>query len=225
MTRARRAEPDDVIRVGRAVADPTRLAVLRAIQAADAPLGVQALADRVGVHANAVRQHLAHLRDAGLVLEETFRTGGLGRPRLVYRADPDSAGSLAGWNPYETLSRLLVQVATGRDPVEVGAEHGRRLADAAPERDPVDVLDAVARRHGFDPTVEPAPGGVDLVLGRCPFAASVTPDRLVCDLHRGMAEGIAARRGGAVVVSLAAAPPHEGGCRFHVRVTAPEEPT
>jgi predicted ArsR family transcriptional regulator len=217
MTRAQVRNQDDVVLVARAVADPTRLAVLRHVQGADGPIGVRALADGLGLHENAVRHHLAHLRDAGLVVEEVERSGSAGRPPLTYRPNADRQADLWGWNPYETLARLLVEVAAGAPARQVGAAYGRRLADAAPEQSTLDVLAGVAHRHGFQPTVESAEAGTDLVLGRCPFAASVDADRLVCELHRGVAEGIAAARGGATVADLHVAAPETGGCRFHIR--------
>jgi predicted ArsR family transcriptional regulator len=206
-----------------AVADPTRLALLRHIQVADRRVSVRELATEFGLHENAVRKHLVQLRSAGLVIEEVQRQGAVGRPRLTYRPDPDSAGVLAGWNPYEVLSLLLVEVASGRAAREVGADYGRRLGEAAaPERTPIELLEAVTRRHGFQPTTETHGDDTQLVLGRCPFAASVTADRLVCDLHLGIAEGIAASVRTVNVTGLDVAPPREGGCRFHLRL-APTE--
>lgn len=221
MTRARPRDDDSEAMAARALADPTRRALLRHLGTLDGPAGVRTLAERFDLHPNAVRQHLAHLRDAGLVLEELERTGGPGRPRLAYRPNPDR-DDRTGWNPYETLSQLLVQVASGTPARAVGAAYGRRLAAAAPEQSATDVLAGVARRHGFQPRLTSDGDGVTLVLGRCPFAASVSADHLVCDLHHGIAEGITRARGGAVVASLEIAAPQRGGCRFHIRVTAPE---
>lgn len=218
MTRARLTTDDNLQRVAQAVAEPTRLRVLRYVQAADDAVTVGEVAERFGLHPNAVRQHLAHLRDAGLLTEQAARRGGAGRPRLTYRPNPEAPDVVGGWNPYETLATLLVDIAAGAPAHEVGAAYGRRLGATAPEAGAVELLAGVARRHGFRPTIEPGDGGVDLVLGRCPFAASVTGDRLVCELHRGIADGVAASRDDAVVTSLDLAAPHEGGCRFHVRL-------
>mgnify|MGYP000141381113 CR=1 FL=1 len=59
---------------------------------------------------------------------------------------------------------------------------------------------------------------VTVVLGHCPFAASVTDDRVVCDLHRGIAEGVAAASRTATVTAFETAPPHEGGCRLFITI-------
>jgi predicted ArsR family transcriptional regulator len=212
-----------LLRVARAVASATGLAVLRHIQLADGSVGVRELAETFGLHPNAVRKHLAQLRDAGLVVEEVERRPGGGRPRLVYRHDPESANAFAGWNPYELLAPLLVEVAAGRPAREVGAAYGQRLAASAPEEEPVALLAAVARRHGFQPTVERDGSGVSVLLGRCPFATSVSADRVVCDLHRGIAEGVAAASGTARVTALDTAPPHEGGCRLFITIEPARE--
>ena len=206
---------DQVAATARALADPTRASLLRLIQSAESPVGVRELTDKVSLHPNAVRQHLAALRDAGLVIEEKEARHSVGRPRLCYRPNPESEGRLGGWNPYEVLSLLLLEIAAGAVPVEVGREYGRRLAEQAAQPDPVDLFAIVAERHGFHPTIEREGDDVRGVLGRCPFAAAAATDPLVCELHRGIAEGITA--GTAVeVVALEVKSPVEGGCTFHV---------
>jgi predicted ArsR family transcriptional regulator len=200
----------------------TRDAVLAAIEHAAAPTGVADLAAQLGLHPNAIRKHLARLRHDGLVVEATQHRPGGGRPRLVYRLDP--AAPRPGWNPYEVLAPLLVEVALGRSPRDVGADFGARLADSAPDAGVVDVLVAIAHRHGFAPTVvdrtadREDDADVVVELGRCPFAAAVSDDRLVCQIHLGIAEGIAARTGdGRAVARLEIAAPDLGRCRFHLR--------
>jgi predicted ArsR family transcriptional regulator len=60
-----------------------------------------------------------------------------------------------------------------------------------------------------------AGGTQDIVLNSCPFAdlATEQPD-MVCDLHLGLAEGIAERGGGLAVRGIILADPHQGGCRI-----------
>ena len=68
----------------RALADPTRLAVLARLAAASGPLGVTEVADCCGVHLSGVSRHLAILRDAGVVAAE--RRG----REVLYRLDGPS---------------------------------------------------------------------------------------------------------------------------------------
>ena len=72
----------------RALGDPTRHEVFRYLVDADRPVDVAELTDHFGLNHNAIRQHLAKLVDAALVIEETAPRAGRGRPRLVYRLDP-----------------------------------------------------------------------------------------------------------------------------------------
>src|SRR3546814_1263462 len=65
----------------RALGDRTRHAIFRYITDADAPVGVAELTDHLGLNHNAIRQHLAKLVDAQLVVGATAPTGVRGRPR------------------------------------------------------------------------------------------------------------------------------------------------
>ncbi len=90
-------------------------------------------------------------------------------------------------------------------------EHG---ADA----DAVRIIEVVARRLGFEPSPEPTADGVDVVLARCPFVgpATVTPE-IVCELHRGLAEGIAeVASDDATIDDLVIRPPELANCRIRV---------
>ena len=90
-------------------------------------------------------------------------------------------------------------------------EHGAKV-------DAVEIIEAVARRLGFEPRRELRRAGVDIVLDRCPFATSATtaPD-IVCELHRGLAEGIAETAAGdTTVIGLVVRPPKRAGCRLQL---------
>ena len=96
---------------------------------------------------------------------------------------------------------MLVGLLRGEGtPSEVGYRAGQELArEYGIKVDAAEIIEAVARRLGFEPHREPAPAGVDIVLDRCPFAsgAVIAPD-IICELHRGLAEGIAATAAGDV---------------------------
>jgi predicted ArsR family transcriptional regulator len=74
-------------RQARALGDPTRYRIFRYVAEATEPVSVAEITAHVDLHHNGVRQHLAKLCDAGLLLEETVR-GGPGRPSLRYRLGP-----------------------------------------------------------------------------------------------------------------------------------------
>lgn len=75
--------------VFRALADPTRRAVFERLARGEA--GVGELTDRFKVSQPAISQHLAVLREAGLV---ELRQEGRNR---YYRAAPEGLAPLAGW--------------------------------------------------------------------------------------------------------------------------------
>lgn len=210
------ADRDDVLLRSRAMADPTRLSILRLIQRSAEPVDVRSLADAVSLHPNAVRQHLAVLRDAGLVVAELHRHG-VGRPSYRYRPDPSASSGDGAWHPYERLSLLLLQVAAGRPVRAVGEEEGRRLAAGLTTADPVEAVEQPLRQAGFAPTVESCGDGVEVTLHACPLATAAHASPLVCELHLGILDGLARSRGGAVEGLRIA--PSDGGCRF--RLTPP----
>jgi predicted ArsR family transcriptional regulator len=210
----------------RALGDPTRHAVFRHIAEATGPVGIAELTDRFGVNHNAIRQHLAKLADAGLVIEAKAPTGGRGRPRLVYTLAPAVEGQWGTTGPYERLSLLLVDIiATGRSAEEVGRLAGERLAAGTPSGDVVADVAAAMARQGFDPEVRATGadgrgdgGATEMVLHRCPFASTAGADRdTVCSLHLGIAEGLAEGTD-LVVDELVAHDPRTADCvlRLHV---------
>jgi DNA-binding transcriptional ArsR family regulator len=72
-----------------ALGDPTRRAIFELL--ADGPLAVGELANRVPVSRPAVSQHLAVLKEAGLVADRQHGT------RRLYQVDPDGVGALRAY--------------------------------------------------------------------------------------------------------------------------------
>jgi DNA-binding transcriptional ArsR family regulator len=140
----------------KALGDPTRHAIFRRIARSGHSVGIAELNDEFPFTHNAIRQHLAKLVSAGLVVETKAPPAGRGRPRLVYEIDPAVEGQWGTTGPYERLSQLLAEVIhTGLGPEEVG----RRAADLfrvpSPSGDIVADVTAAMARHGFDPVVRP----------------------------------------------------------------------
>ena len=205
----------------RALSDPTRYEIFQYIADAPLPVGVAELTEHLGLHHNAIRQHLAKLREAGLVVEESSRPAGRGRPALRYRPNHGAADRWSGDTPHEELAIMLIGVARGGVPRDVGHDTGVRLAQSYRSlHDPVEVAEAVARQLGFEPRRVPTTGGCDVVLGRCPFAstAALAPE-IVCELHRGLAEGITSATGQEVrVTDLLTADPADAHCRISLEI-------
>ena len=204
----------------RALGDPTRHRLFRYIAEAPGPVGVAELTDFVRLNHNAVRQHLAVLKDAGLVAEEVERRSRPGRPRLLYRLHPEAAGRWGTPGAYAWLASLLSDAVRRRlDPRQVGRQDGHlRAAELAGPGDSADLLQAEIARRGFRPRRFERGRKVELVLERCPFAevAESDPDT-VCQLHLGLTEGLAEGLGGLAVEKFLVKSPHSAGCRLTFR--------
>jgi predicted ArsR family transcriptional regulator len=214
----------------RALGDPTRYAIFRYVadSPGESPVGIAELTAHLGLNHNAIRQHLAKLCDAGLVVEAKAQPSGRGRPRLVYRVEPSADSRWGVVGPYERLSVMLTEVLRSGD---TPADVGRRSVAASPSSaslvadraasDPVQAVVDVMARDGFEPVVFRRSGGEsEIVLQSCPFAAAAETDpATVCALHLGIAEGVADLTGGRVVVDdLVANHPRRAQCRLHVRI-------
>jgi predicted ArsR family transcriptional regulator len=207
----------------RALGDPTRHAIFRRVAAAPDPVTVAELTEHVGLHHTAVRQHLAKLVAAGLVVEDVERRSTRGRPRLRYALDPASAERWEPHGPYERLAVLLAEaLGSGESPLEVGRRAGLGRALPESEGGAIGAIRAEMTRQGFQPSLRRRRGGIELVLGRCPFeAAAVANPQAVCALHLGLAQGTAERVGGIEVEGLLPRDPRRAGCRLLLR-PAPE---
>jgi predicted ArsR family transcriptional regulator len=203
----------------RALGDPTRHAIFRHIADAGRPVGIAELTGQFAFNHNAIRQHLAKLLAAGLIVETKAALPGPGRPRLVYVVDPAVEGRWGTTGPYERLSRLLVEIiGTGLSPEEVGRRAADQFRVPSPSGDVVADITAAMARQGFDPEVLAVRGGAEMVLHTCPFATTARADReTVCALHLGIAEGLT--DGTHVVVDeLVAYDPRRAGCRLRIRL-------
>jgi predicted ArsR family transcriptional regulator len=221
-TSSRSEAPDADHRAGlqvqaRALGDPTRHAIFQYLADEDAPVGVAELTDHFGLNHNAIRQHLAKLVDADLVIESTAPPSGRGRPHLEYVLNPSVDSRWGATGPYERLSVLLTEVVrSGDEPVEVGRRAGRRLRLAVHgEQEPLGAFVEHMQREGFEPDLQVRGDRFDVTLETCPFTSAVlaSPD-VVCQLHLGLAQGLAAAVGAIEVDELVPKDPRRAHCRL-----------
>lgn len=204
-------------RQARALGDATRYAIFRHIAESSGPVGVADLNARFPLNHNAIRQHLAKLVDAAMVVETQAPPGGPGRPRLLYAVAPGIEGHWGTTGPYERLSGLLVEIIrSGLEPEEVGRQAADQFRVPSPSGDAVVDMSAAMARQGFDPEVRERRRGAEVVLRQCPFASAAIADRqTVCALHLGIAEGLA--EGSDVSVDkLVAYDPRKAQCRIEL---------
>lgn len=213
----------DAIQVqARALGDPSRHRIFRFVAEADRPVGVAELTEYCGLNHNAIRQHLAKLVEADLLVESTATPTGRGRPRLQYTLDPSCDSRWGVEGPYERLALLLTEVVRTGDPAElVGQRSGRqvRFGAGTGHDDPVESLSAEMARRGFEPIVRRSGDRVTIVLAACPFASAVMADQhTVCKLHLGMAQGAAEAIGGIEVDRLVPHDPRHAHCQLDCRI-------
>ena len=204
----------------RALGDPTRHAIFRYIADADGPVGIAELTGHFQFNHNAIRQHVAKLLDAGLLIESLMPVvEGPGRPRLVYEIEPSAQSRWGPAGPYERLTLLLAEIIrTGDAPVEVGRRAGHEYRRSASEPDDVIAnISTTMARLGFDPTIRHRGRRWEMVLGTCPFASAALADPdIICSLHLGLAEGFA--EGTDIMVDeLVAKDPRRANCRLRLR--------
>lgn len=211
----------------RALGDPTRHEIFRYIADAGRAVDVAELTAHLELNHNAIRQHLAKLVEAGLVIETSAAPTGRGRPRLQYALNPSTESRWGVTGPYERLSMLLTEILrTGDSPVEVGRRAGQRLRMGEDRpAETVETFVELMTTQGFEPLARVTEDHVDVTLRACPFASAVLTDAdVVCALHLGMAEGMAEAVGAIVVDELAPKDPRKAHCVLRCRLPV-EEPS
>ena len=202
----------------KALGDPTRYRIFSYISHSDWPVTVGELTKYVKLNHNAVRQHLAILKNAGLVVEALEARDTPGRPRLLYSKNPDIVGSWGTFGHYSWLAQMLSTViSTRQTPREVGYGEGLGiLSRAKGSSNPLDLFEVEMRLRGFRPERLSKRGDkIEFVLGRCPFAqVAETDPSTICQLHLGLAQGMAESTGTFKVDKLVLKNPAKAGCRL-----------
>lgn len=190
----------------KALGDNTRYAIYLELARSSRALSTAEIAETLDLHPNTVRPHLERMRDVGLLDQRVESRGAVGRPTHRYSLVAD-APSLGLEPPvFPLLARMLLGMADragvdGDDAADTGRDQGRADAEGfAPSTPCEQALMAQLDLLGFDPEIEGGDGGVTVAFTHCPFRelAERNPD-LVCNLHRGMVEGLVDALGGAEV--------------------------
>ena len=210
----------DRLAVYKALGDDTRFALYSELAASRVPLTTSDLARRLGLHPNTVRPHLERMRDAGLLQVESTSSGAVGRPRHRYTPAPGAPGIDLDPPAYNLLAALLAEVAVeqdeggseslGESARAVGRREARRLASKSkrsarpPKPACIEALRSAMERLGFEPSVEIDGDQAEMVFAHCPFrdVAEAHPE-VVCQLHRGITEGVVELAAGGRVVGFA----------------------
>lgn len=110
--------------------------VIAELRRAPDGLGVRELTERVGLHPNSVRWHLASLERDGLLVSAPLQTMRPGRPRIIYRLRP--AGLAGTRDEYRMLATVAVMEEQGFPPTVASARSGSAAARSrtSPARSP-----------------------------------------------------------------------------------------
>ncbi len=201
----------DPLSVHKALGDDTRFAIYRELTLATSPVSAQEIADRLGLHPNTVRPHLERMREAELVNVETIHRGTPGRPQHRYSLAPGAPGLGGVESPAHTLLAGMLAAMAERagadstDAAAIGRGVGREavVQEGVQRTSPRACVATLLRqldRLGFEPSEERHDDRSHIAFLRCPFRelAEAYPE-LVCNLHRGITEGVVEAAGGGMV--------------------------
>ena len=166
----------------------------------DQPVSIAAVAAELDLHVNTAREHLDRLVSSGLARRTRLAPSGRGRPGWGYTPSPRRSPAAA---EYVTLARVLADHVAEhggdvrQDMATLGRRWGRSLADAdhpadhAADEQPDDMVVRLLGDLGFDPDVSARTPSVRVSLRRCPIleVARQRPE-VVCQVHRGIVEGV-----------------------------------
>lgn len=168
------------------------------------PLTVEAMAQRLGVTATAVRNRLTRLVGSGMV-ERRSESAGRGRPRHVYQASVEAHKRLGQnyadlavilWNEMmrSVEDRKLRRVLFGRITERLAELYRAQVTGVEWERRLVQ-LGTVLHDRGVETEVTPGDGGAMPVLKQhsCPYYELAEVDRAICAMERKMFEKVLGR--------------------------------
>lgn len=192
-----------------------RAAVLEAVRERGSLCSVKDVADELHLHPNTVREHLDALLEQQLVVRESSSPAGRGRPALMYRATT-AITDVA--RDYELLAEVLAeQLSQLPEPGEAARDAGHAWASrlAAGASEPIQ-LNAWMAQLGFQPTQLSQD---TWLLRGCPILAAARkhPD-VVCQVHLGLAQAIAASEGRDEQQMRIEPMGHPQGCLLHLGV-------
>ena len=218
---AQAARYSSTLREAKALGDPTRYRIFRYVEQAAHPVYVEELTELLGMNHNAIRQHLAVLKDANLVIERLESRSKPGRPRLQYLLSPGVPGSWGTEGPYQAVALLMAEMIKSKQSArDVGRAAGKNRFSrlSGPKRGALVALQDSLTADGFSPRRSRSKGGWEFTLDRCPYAEVASADPgTVCQLHLGMLEGMVATLDPQVDLALSLRDPRKAGCKVRVR--------
>jgi predicted ArsR family transcriptional regulator len=181
-----------------ALAQRTRARLFTMLRDLRRPAGTEELAERLELHPNGVRLHLARLREAGLVVRER-NPRAPGRPRDMWQIAPDAQPTGEPPTGYANLGRWLARFITpSQRTLRAVEDSGRQIGRDLGPKTTDEAGPTEARMHaelvalGFQPEREvDTAGTLTYRLCNCPYREAVHENQaVVCTLHRGITRGL-----------------------------------
>ncbi|HEX8099047.1 MAG TPA: helix-turn-helix domain-containing protein [Actinomycetota bacterium] len=209
-------ERSDAARIG-ALADPVRARIYRYIVDAGTDVGRDEVAKALRIPRSQATFHLERLAQQGLV-DTTFRRlserggPGAGRTSKLYRRSRRTVEVSFPPRDYQLAAAALAEAVGGRASrrtkhlAEVAKGIGTAWAAERSTREQLKNLEAILRRHGYEPHWDTAN---QMRLRNCPFAGLVAEhEEIVCKvLNRHLVEGLIEGLGAKDVTATYTPPP------------------
>ena len=191
--------------VSRLLADPTRLAIYRAVAGSGGrPLTAAEVAEKFNLHVNVARMHLEKLAGVGLLSSHFRKPVRGGRPPREYAIGNSLFTFQYPPRDYQLLADISLEaLESGRKPAAVAREFGRQLGEkaladsgltpgGAANNGLIASLKRIVEEQGLLARVtEPECGSLEVRAFNCIFKElSSTHSKLVCEIHRQFFIGI-----------------------------------
>ncbi len=208
----------------KALGDSTRYRIFNLIASSANEVDVASITRTFKLNHNAIRQHLNSLKHAALIIERVEERQTRGRPRLLYRLNPEVRGKWTKSGPYLEVAKLLVEtLKRKKSTYEIGKEEGKHLArEIHKSSKPQNIIDTLLHDmelRGFRPVKLSHDSKTIFKLNKCPFedVAKIDPDS-ICDLHRGLIEGMLEGLDSQVKIALIPKLPEFSGCKVEIEL-------
>jgi predicted ArsR family transcriptional regulator len=191
--------PVERLSVFKALGDNTRYAIYLELARSPLALSTAEIADSLELHPNTVRPHLERMREVGLLEVDADSRGTVGRPQHRWSLAPEAPSLGLEPSSFRLLAGLLASVAADVHADQellagAGRVQGRvsgAVRAAAGVQSCLEALVDELADLGFDPAVADDGSVTTVGFTHCPFRelAEAYPD-VVCQLHRGIVEGV-----------------------------------
>ncbi len=191
-------------KLGDALGDPTRRAILKYVLDAGKPVSASEVGDLFGVHRTVARGHLEKLVETGLLKTGKRRAvTGYGRPAKTYTSSGERLEVMLPPRRYESLARLLLHVVKSLLPTAMAVQHAhaagyeygvsvrREMQGSEDGRMAPEAACAWLAQEGYAARCERDPGADVFIFDNCVYREIAFEHvEIACAFSRGMLCGL-----------------------------------